>query len=998
MPFPTAVLDPHSLSQGRIQAVSDLVFGTPTGDAVTITSVGSNIPVMKDKEYFEVRGHPQTANNGLYQVDDAAPAAGTTDVRKVSGADPVADATGRACDILCSLDTAIADGVWANASTDTVDITSAGGNFPTGLEIGSRFEIRNHSTADNNGGYEILSTVTDGYNCRKITGNNPANAISEAVDMYSEVKSVFYDTAALGLYIVEQPGIVDTAVSDAAWANASGASVDITSAGANLPTVRIGQYVLVRNHATAANNGYYKIVGIPTVGSSWEAEMVSDGLTPANAVAEAVDMQTDPLVDDTGVFGQPLYSRAMIDWKDDNFLIRNAPFPMFNIDSDAGKYLVGQDASGNNHGTNFVDNTEFGIRSRKLVRNMGWQEIDSGGLVTAEYAAIRSNATVEDNDRDLAYYQFGTDTTVDDTVDFEFAGPVDESIKVFDATVTRAQATVTQGYDFNNTSPDTIDRNDGGSFITDGYKVGSRVIVQNAEAAGDNGTYEVTVVTAGTITVTAVGGGDAGLTGGLDDNTATLDLDNRFAFSLKLRPRDDDAVGKSFAQQGLADALATQLSNRAFIFGLGTVPDADITATDATIDGNTPYTGMSITFHSTPQSRGAATLVGGAQNFGIIIEGNSGTKNQIYEFVQRQLRKLTDIDADADTAIGRTIDGLLRFNGTTLEFGSVDGGLTFPTNPDGGGSGVYCDNVAAADANFVAFWDNTGVLRTNKETIAITLDFNQILIDDTVAEADLFFDRTIRTSVADLVVNAGTGPTGTITSAGTNLPNPLDVGAGAYIRLVGLTGGDAAMNGVYQVNTITTPGANWAVTRYDGATIVTTSSAAVNVDEHPFDTPDALIVNTVNLIDATTISFTTPDTIGDTGSGLGIFSIGDTLRIEGAGAGTNAGKLVKVLTVAAGTITVEQSQFWPVLDTQAAGGQVILTQVASVEADADFSFNFGYDDNVQGGRVVSTDAFVKAKALGRETAQYTDSAVLTIQSGTPLTVPLQSQQERNVVL
>jgi hypothetical protein len=738
-------------------------------------------------------------------------------------------------------------------------------------------------------------------------------------------------------------------------------------------------------HATAANNGYYVVRAITTVGADWDLEMVSDGLTPAGAAAENLDILTDPLVDDTGVFGQPLYSRAMIDWKDDNFLIRNAPFPMFNIDSDAGKYLVGQDASGNNHGTNFVDNTEFGVRSRKLVRNMGWQEINGNGAVTAEYAAIRSNASVEDADRDLAYYQFGTDTTVDDTVDFEFAGPVDESIKVFDATVSRADDYAFAG------AGNTITRVSG-NWITDGYKVGSRVIVANAENPANDGTYVVITVTGTVLTVEEIDGTTVSFTLNADDVTATFDLDNRFAFSLKLRPRDDDAFGKSFAQQGLADALATQLSNRAFIFGLGTVEDADITETDANIDANTPYTGMSLTFHSTPQARGGATLVGGSRNFGIIIEGNSGTKNEIYEFVQRQLRKITDIDADADTAIGRTIDGLLRFNGTTLEFGSVDGGLTFPTNPDGGGSGVYCDNVAAADANFVAFWDNLGVLRTNKETIAVTLDFNQVLIDDTVAEGDLFFDRTIRTSVSDLVVNAG----GTITSGGSNLP-VLDVGDGAYIRLSGFTGAEAAANGIYQVVTETSQ-ASWTVVRYDGAAMITTASGSYPVDEHPFDTPDALIVNTVNLLDATTISFTTPDTIGDTGSGLGIFSVGDRLRIEGAGAGTNAGKIVKVATVAAATITIEQNQFEPTLDTQAAGAQVILTQLASVEADADFAFNFGFDDNTQGGRVVSTETFVKAKALGRVSAQYTESAVLSIQSGTPLTVPLQSQQERNVVL
>jgi hypothetical protein len=119
--------------------------------------------------------------------------------------------------------------------------------------------------------------------------------------------------------------------------------------------------------------------------------------------------------------------------------------------------------------------------------------------------------------------------------------------------------------------------------------------------------------------------------------------------------------------------------------------------------------------------------------------------------------------------------------------------------------------------------------------------------------------------------------------------------------------------------------------------MITTTQNPIPVDEHPFDTPSALIVNTTNLIDATTISFTAPDTIGDSGSGFGIFSVGDRLRIEGAGAGTNAGKIVKVLTVNATTITIEQNQFEPVLVTQGAGAQVILTELFSVEADADYA-------------------------------------------------------------
>lgn len=981
MANPTVATDPHSISQGNIQNTSDLVFGTPTGDAVTITSIATEIPVMVDKEFFEIRNHPQATNNGLYRVDDSAPAAGTVDVRKVSGADPVVDATGRDCDILCSLDTAVADGVWANQVLDVVEITSVGGNLPTSLVVGSRFQVRDHSDADNNGVYQVDSAVTNGFSCTKLSGAEPNNGASEPVTIYSEVKSVFYDVAAKGLWLLEQRGTVVTALTDAVWGTPTGALVNISSAGNQLPVVRIGQKVLFELHATAANNGFYVIRGITTATADWDVEMVSDGLTPASAVAEALNVYTDPAVDDTGALGQPLYSRIMIDYKDDNFFANNSDFPMFNIDSDAGKYLVGQDASGNNSGWNFVDNAEFGVRSRKLVRNMGWQEINSAGLVTAEYAAIRSNATVEDINRDLGYYQFGTDTTTDDTVDFEFAGAVDEAIKVFDATVSRGA----DDYAFASAG-NTITRLSG-DWIADGYKVGSRIITANADEAANDGTRVITALTTTIATVEETDGTTTSFTLDASDVNATHDLDNRFAFSLKLRPRDDDALGKSFAQQGLADALATQLSNRAFIFGLGTVEDSNITNTDATVSAY----GVTITFFATPQSKGAATLVGGAQTFGIVIEGNSKTATEIYEAIQYSLRLLTDIDAGAGTNLGRTIDGLVRFNGSVLEFGSVDGGLSFPNNPESGvADGVYCDNVAAADANNVKFWDSTNTLRSNKETIAITLDVNQILIDDSVAEATLYYDRTERTIPADLVVNAG----GTFTSAGANLP-VLDGGNGAYVRLSGFLTTELAANGIYQVVTETSQ-SSWTVVRYDNAAMITTgASAIIPIDEHPFNAPDSIVVDTTNLITDTTISFTAPDTIGDTGSGFGIFSIGDSIRITG---GPNDGLICKVLTVSATTITIEQGQFDPTITTQAAGASYTITEVARVDASGDFAFNYGFDDNTQGGRDISTQTYVRAKAIGRVTAQYTSSAVLSIVSQTPLTVPLQSQQERNVVL
>ena len=116
------------------------------------------------------------------------------------------------------------------------------------------------------------------------------------------------------------------------------------------------------------------------------------------------------------------------------------------------------------------------------------------------------------------------------------------------------------------------------------------------------------------------------------------------------------------------------------------------------------------------------------------------------------------IDNDADTKIGRLMGDLLAFEGDTLVAGGQQS-----ANPDGGGTGVTIDNIAAADNNNLRLVDNTGVRRQFPETIAITLDFNAALIDDTVAEYVLFYDRTIRTNVTDFVISGASGPTANIT-------------------------------------------------------------------------------------------------------------------------------------------------------------------------------------------------------------------------------------------
>lgn len=637
--------------------------------------------------------------------------------------------------------------------------------------------------------------------------------------------------------------------------SASGAVATITSA-ATLPAIAVGQYFVVRGRPLAVNNGLYKESGGSPTTSSIIATKVS-GANPATETSASTTFlgttaNRPNIFYDTagrlvylleqnglgfeGVLGQTVYSKMMIDWKNDAFLIANAPFPMLCIDAFAGKYLIGQDASGNNNGWNWADKVSPAIRTRKLLRNMGWSELDANGVTLATYAGIKTLGTFEDSTPstgDRAYYQFGSDTTVDDTVDFDFTGPVNEAIKCFSEIGNPATCT------FATTS--TITRASG-SFITDGYKVGGKVRVRAATVGGNNGAWALTSVSALTLTVSGTP-----FTVGADA-TAQLGPDNTGALSLRLRVRDADAKGKTYAAANLASGGFSALANALFAFPLSNGGDQKIDATDATIDGSSPYTGMSLTIHPTPQSLGGGgVLVGGPYNFGFTLNANGGTSQQLHEWVQRQLRKTTDIDSDGSTAIGREIDGLGRFIGDSYQ-GGIDLAGNFPSNPQGGGSGVYITGLASGSKNSTSMYDNTGTSRGYPIGTPVTLDFNQTLIDDSVAAYTLFFDRTIRNTITDLVINAGSGSTGTFTSAGAGLPASLNRGVGAYVRVYISSG--HVMNGVYQVTALTST-SSWNVTRWDGSTITTVASGSKIIDQNCIDTPDAIIVKSDASVDVT---------------------------------------------------------------------------------------------------------------------------------------------------
>lgn len=643
----------------------------------------------------------------------------------------------------------------------------------------------------------------------------------------------------------------------------------ITSATDALPLLAVNDFFEIRDHTEANVNGLWRVTALnsPVTGSINAVKVTgnnqatatgSEAVTILGSTADPKSIFFDTLarlcymievatgdtspvtLTEDGATGQAVYSFAKEEWKSDNFL-KKFPFPFVSITPE--QFEIGNDGI-NANGWNWGEILTFGspaierIRTRKLLRTCGWSEIDANGNLAAQYFCPITLGSFEDALNDVAYYQLGTDTEVDDTVDFDFPGPVNEAIKTFEEFPLPSPAHTVP-------TTTTIVRQDGGSFVTEGYKVGGQVTIRAATTTANNGTYELSAVTASTLTIT---GATLTVPSPTVDPTMVLAADNRNAVALRIRIRDADPFGKTYDSSDLPAIGLSTTTNKAERFPLANATDLKISATDVQISGSpgTPYDAMSITYHPTGQTRTglvAASPTGTADEteglFGIIIAGNGGTAEQIYEFVQWSLRQTTDIDNDASTAIGRTMDELLRFVGDALEIGSKDGGVTFPRNPSGGGTGVYIDNFDTNDTNRLSMYDNFGNLRTFPFVAAGTINFNANLVNDVAgAVFTMFFQYTTRTNLTDGAIVSPTGNTGDLESPGSNLPT---LSVNDYIAVSGFA--NEENNGVYQVDAINVANQDYSVTKTDQDTLIAESAATIDVDENPIDSPDAIIVN-----------------------------------------------------------------------------------------------------------------------------------------------------------
>jgi len=786
-----------------------------------------------------------------------------------------------------------------------------------------------------------------------------------------------------------------TAVSDMAGGAPTGQVVAFTSAGSNFPALTANMYFEIREHSQSEYNGLWqesggspttaavtatKVDGITLPGGSTGAEAVTwlgDSGAAANeksiffdTAAFRIRVLEQGNVSTDGVLFQAAYSFAKEEWKADNFL-NPFDFPFVAVTPEQFEMI---------DDWRFYDDT-----TRKLMRTGGWREIDASDVLLAEYAGVITLGTFEAG-ADTAYYQVGSDPT--DTgaaTNFTFSGPVNEAILTYELNVGPDVGT---GFEFANTSPDTIIRNDAGSWITDGYRVGGQVTVIDATVSANDGTYAISAVTTGTLTVTAIGGGDAGLTADTGDNTARFARNYRNAVKVFLRVRDGDPNGKTFAQAELTDIGVTAVDNKVFRFPISNATDLDISETDANIGSNTPYTQILVRYFDQAFSRDVDTPAT-PRDFGIVVD--VGTFSGVDGATSGAGSALTTAEAGIPSS---TYDG-----GTLTIHEGVDAGVYTITTATGGTVNISSTFPTGASNSSFTLQRSTPIVATKNEIYekvqyllrqAADVDStDQIVTGNTADELLGFVGPTLNVG-AGIPTNPNGGGSGVIIEGfDTNDTNSLvftDNG-GTPRTYPFVAAGTISWNLNLQNDA---NGMFWMYYQYTER--FTNAGFSISAPTGPL----------------ATINSSTTSLVAELASG-------DYIQLSGFANAENNG--IWVLTAAPGgtgpwTVTARKVNGDTAV-VEGAGPTVSLDKNPSGSPDAilvdnnsgaditgstfgsgSTSFDYDYDNNVQGGRTSATDAQILLKAIGFDTGQYVE-VTGTITRTTGLTFVITSALERN---
>ena len=220
------------------------------------------------------------------------------------------------------------------------------------------------------------------------------------------------------------------------------------------------------------------------------------------------------------------------------------------------------------------------------------------------------------------------------------------------------------------------------------------------------------------------------------DGNVSDGYDKRSYFKVFLRKQ-----GYTYDESSSLDIGASALTYKAYRFPITHAVDAGVTVDDTTVDG---YTGMSIEWFTAAQSFSLGT--NGPYDYHVVITANNHTYAETYSWVQRQLRKATDIDAGATTRTGAVTPALVRMDGSILK-------TLYQTQ-----GGVHISSISAASYNNVQESDDTDTLRSYPLSISVIAEFDTYLQNDADSYFWIFATADYGTPGASPLLDSGSNP------------------------------------------------------------------------------------------------------------------------------------------------------------------------------------------------------------------------------------------------
>jgi hypothetical protein len=374
-------------------------------------------------------------------------------------------------------------------------------------------------------------------------------------------------------------------------------------------------------------------------------------------------------------------------------------FPMNVLDARSGQYIFGQDPGGAYNGWK-----PYNDATRQMIRDAGWSEYSNAGALNRQYVGMVALASGFPSGAQFYYQRTSTGAKAN----FTYTDAPNEAIQVYgDASNGNFdERTFFKMFcrEYNYLYDDAV-LGDVGETGTGAYKVALPIAVGSDLKIQDT---DVNVAANSPFTSIKV----RYFTGAF-----TRDIDSATSRNFGIVVDVGTHSGIDGSAPGGGSVLTTAeggMTASAFVGGTLTIyegtdknvsfPITANTATTITVTG-TIASGSNLSFTAQLAAPVSASLA------------------QIYTKVQYLLRQNSNINSVSGSVTGSTAGLLLNFVGDSLKCGFYT-----PTNPNGGGSGVLVQGLAAADLNSIVFYDNTAATREYPYASAGNLNFSANLV------------------------------------------------------------------------------------------------------------------------------------------------------------------------------------------------------------------------------------------------------------------------------